>query len=187
MAEAAARREAAAANFLAVQTGAVQEMGKAANDYRAALAEWAGADQTARSLQQELGAAVEQQVRAGMEPTLAILRAVAAGRRFARLPGDVAKSAGQPRGAGRRLAAAAFRRGGLARLRTIREIPSTETIIMKRLMICLLLPLAGCRPGGEKDSGTPAAAQAAAEFSVERDAAGETVVTLSPDTKREST
>jgi hypothetical protein len=54
---------------------------------------------------------------------------------------------------------------------------------MKALIICLLLPLAGCKAGGDKHEAT-AVAKAPAEFSVQRDAAGESVVTLSPDTQK---
>jgi hypothetical protein len=54
---------------------------------------------------------------------------------------------------------------------------------MKRLILCLLLPLGGCRPGGDKADAPPAATNAPAEFSVQRDANGETVVTLSPETQ----
>jgi outer membrane protein TolC len=75
IAEAKAKREAAAANFLAVQTAAIQEMEKAATDYHAALAEWAGADQMARTLQQELAKAAEQQVRAGEGDRLSLFYA----------------------------------------------------------------------------------------------------------------
>jgi outer membrane protein TolC len=75
MAEAVAKREAAAANFLAVQTAAIQEMEKATTDYQAVLAEWAEADETSRRLQRELAGAAEQQVRAGEADRLSVIYA----------------------------------------------------------------------------------------------------------------
>jgi hypothetical protein len=55
---------------------------------------------------------------------------------------------------------------------------------MRRLIFCLLLPLAGCRAGGDKDEATSGAAKAPAEFAVQRNAAGEAVVSLSPETQK---
>jgi multidrug resistance efflux pump len=55
---------------------------------------------------------------------------------------------------------------------------------MKQVLICLLLALAGCKPGADKDDNAAAAKKPPAEFAVERDAAGETIVSLSPETQK---
>jgi outer membrane protein TolC len=65
IAEARAKRDALAADFLALQMQAIQETEKAAADYHFALAEWAEADQAAQTLQQKLEKATEQQVQLG--------------------------------------------------------------------------------------------------------------------------
>jgi outer membrane protein TolC len=75
IAEASARRDQAAANFLAVQTAAIQEVEKAATDYHAALAEWAEADHTAQTVQRELAGAAEQQMRSGEADRLSLFYA----------------------------------------------------------------------------------------------------------------
>ena len=75
IAEARAKRDEAAANFVSVQTAAIQEMEKAATDYQLAAAEWAEADERARTLQRELAGAAEQQVQSGEADRLSLFYA----------------------------------------------------------------------------------------------------------------
>ncbi|MGA2175712.1 MAG: hypothetical protein ABSH38_12095 [Verrucomicrobiota bacterium] len=50
--------------------------------------------------------------------------------------------------------------------------------------ICLLLPLAGCKPGADKDDkAPPEQKKEPAAYAVERNAAGETLVCLTPETQ----
>ncbi len=55
---------------------------------------------------------------------------------------------------------------------------------MKRFFICLLLALAGCKPGADKEAATVPEKKPPAEFEVQRDARGEAIVTLSPETQK---
>jgi hypothetical protein len=55
---------------------------------------------------------------------------------------------------------------------------------MKGLVVCLLLALAGCKPGADKDDRAPAAGKPSTEIEVRRDATGETVVSLSPEAQK---
>ncbi len=51
------------------------------------------------------------------------------------------------------------------------------------LFICLLLPLAGCKGGGDKDDKAPLEKTGPPGYAVERNAAGEAVVSLTPETQ----
>jgi outer membrane protein TolC len=65
IAEAKAKRDEAAAGFLALQAGAIQQMEKAIADYQLALAQWSEASQAADNLRRRVEQSVAQQVRLG--------------------------------------------------------------------------------------------------------------------------
>jgi outer membrane protein TolC len=73
IAEAKARRDEAAASFLALQADAIEAMEKAVTDYHYALAEWSEADQAAGALQRRIEKAMEAQVQLGETDRLTLL------------------------------------------------------------------------------------------------------------------
>jgi outer membrane protein TolC len=73
IAEAKARRDEAAASFLALQADAIEAMEKAVTDYHYALAEWREADQAAGALQRRIEKAMEAQVQLGETDRLTLL------------------------------------------------------------------------------------------------------------------
>ena len=75
IAEAVARRDEAAAAFLALQSDVIHQTEKAGSDYRSALAEWKETDGLAAKLQQSAEKSAEQQAREGESDRVALLQA----------------------------------------------------------------------------------------------------------------
>ncbi len=75
IAEAAARRNEAAAAFVALQSDAIQQMDAAESSYRAAVEEWQETDRLANDVQARLEASVARQVQLGAADRVTLLQA----------------------------------------------------------------------------------------------------------------